>query len=242
MLTFALVSLIFFIAGFAQGLSGFGSALIAMPLLTVFVDVKTAVPLCVLNSLLISLYLGYKLKDHIKLKNVMPLTIGSLPGIYLGVSFLKSVEPDLIRILLGIMIILYCVYSFFSTPGPRKLHRAWAYIAGFGTGFIGSAFSAGGPPAIIYTALTGTSKDNIKATLTGFFLIANIIVVVSHAASGLTNAAVLKHFLFSAAFLQTGVIIGSRIYDRTDTQGYIRIILVVLMILAIMMIVSAIDN
>lgn len=242
MITFAFVSLIFFLAGFIQGLSGFGSALIAMPLLTIFIDVKTAVPLCVLNSLLISLYLGYKLKDHIKLKNIMPLTLGSLPGIYLGVSFLKSMEPDLIRMLLGAMIILYCIYSFFSHPGPRKLHRAWAYIAGFGTGFIGSAFSAGGPPAIIYTTLTGTSKDNIKATLTGFFLIGNIIVVTAHAASGLTTAAVLKHFLFSAVFLQAGVMIGSRAYDRTDTQGYIKIILIILMILGIMMIGSAIDN
>lgn len=242
MLTFALVSLIFFLAGFAQGLTGFGSALIAMPLLTIFIDVKTAVPLCILNSLLISLYLGYKLKDHIRLKSVMPLTIGSLPGIYLGVSFLKSVEPDLIRILLGVMIIIYCAYSFFSHPGPRGLHRAWAYIAGFGTGFIGSAFSAGGPPAIIYTTLTGTSKDNIKATLTGFFLIGNIIVAAAHAASGLTTAAVVKHFSFSAAFLMAGVILGARAYDRTDTQGYIRIILAMLMVLGIMMIASAIDN
>ncbi|HDZ84026.1 MAG TPA: sulfite exporter TauE/SafE family protein, partial [Nitrospirae bacterium] len=191
MITFALISLIFLIAGFIQGLSGFGSALLAMPLLTIFIDVKVAVPLCILNSLLITSYLSFKLKDYMEMKKILPLIIGSLPGIYLGIVFLKSMESNLIKMLLGIMIILYCIYSFSSHPGPRKLHRAWAYIAGFGSGFIGTAFSAGGPPSIIYTTLTGWSKDHIKATLTGFYLVGNIIIVIAHAASGLTNTLVL---------------------------------------------------
>ena len=175
-------------------------------------------------------------------KKILPLIVGSLPGIYLGIVFLKSMESDLLKILLGIMIILYCIYSFFSHPGPRKLHRAWAYIAGFGSGFIGTAFSAGGPPTIIYTTLTGWSKDHIKATLTGFFLIGSIIIVAAHAASGLTNTLVLKYFLASAIFVLSGVYLGSRVYDRINTQGYIKIILIILMILGIMMIGSAIDN
>ncbi|GBE03564.1 sulfite exporter TauE/SafE [bacterium BMS3Abin09] len=242
MITFALISLIFLIAGFIQGLSGFGSALLAMPLLTIFIDVKVAVPLCILNSLLITSYLSFKLKDYMEMKKILPLIIGSLPGIYLGIVFLKSMESNLIKMLLGIMIILYCIYSFSSHPGPRKLHRAWAYIAGFGSGFIGTAFSAGGPPSIIYTTLTGWSKDHIKATLTGFYLVGNIIIVIAHAASGLTNTLVLKYFLASALFVISGVYLGSRVYDRTDTEGYMKIILVILMLLGIMMIGSAIDN
>ena len=239
MTTFIIVSIIFFMAGFIQGLSGFGSALLAMPLLTIFIDVKVAVPLCILNSFLITSYLSFKLKDYMEIKKILPLIVGSLPGIYLGIVFLKSMESDLIKILLGLMIVVYCFYTLVFRPAPRKIHRAWAYLAGFGTGFIGAAFSAGGPPAIIYTTLTGWSKNHIKATLTGFFFIGNIFVITGHAASGLTNALVLKYMFTSAGFVLSGVYLGSLLYDKTDTRVYLKLILATLMALGIMMIGSA---
>jgi uncharacterized membrane protein YfcA len=64
MTTFLFISLIFFIAGFIQGLSGFDSALFAMTLHTFLIDVKTAVPLCILNSILITLFLSLQLKHY----------------------------------------------------------------------------------------------------------------------------------------------------------------------------------
>ena len=239
MTTFVLLSLIFFMAGFIQGLSGFGSALLAMPLLTIFIDVKIAVPLCILNSFLITSYLSFKLKDYMEIKKILPLIVGSLPGIYLGIVFLKSMEPDLIKILLGLLIVSYCFYTLVFRPAPRKIHRSWAYIAGFGSGFIGSAFSAGGPPTIIYTTLTGWSKNHIKATLTGFFFIGNIIIITGHAASGLTNTLVLKYMLVSAGFVLLGVYLGSQLYDKTNTLVYLKVILITLMALGVMMIGSA---
>ena len=174
------------------------------------------------------------------MKKILPLFAGSLPGIYLGISFLKSMDADLLKVLLGLMIVSYCLYMLIFRPAPRKIHSAWAYIAGFTTGFIGSAFSAGGPPTIIYTSLTGWSKNHIKATLTGFFLIGNIIIILGHAASGITNALVLKYMLISSGFVLLGVYMGSLIYDRTDTRSYLNIILITLTALGIMMIISAV--
>jgi uncharacterized membrane protein YfcA len=242
MITSLFISLIFLAAGFTQGLSGFGSALFAMPLLTLFIDVKIAVPLCILNSVLITLYLSLKLKGFMEKKKILPLFLGSLPGIYIGVTFLKNVEADIIKLLLGVLIVSYGFYSLLFKPGPKTIHHLWAYVAGFCTGFIGSAFSAGGPPTIIYTAHTGWSKDYIKATLTGFFLIASSVTAVVHAASGLTNILVLKHFLASAFFVLIGVYAGSLLYGRISKQEYTRVILVTLILLGVMMIVSALKG
>ncbi len=223
-------------------MTGFGSALIAMPLLTLFIDVKTAVPLCILQSVLMTSYLSFTLKDHMEKKKIVPLLIGSLPGIYCGVTFLKNVESDVIKFLLGTLIVVYSVYSLFLKPQPKNLHKAWAYIAGFGTGFIGSAFSAGGPPAIIYTTLTGWSKDYIKATLTGFFFTSAIITAVVHAATGLTTALVLKYFLASSAFVLTGAYAGTHLYKRVSSEGYIKVILILLVILGGLMCITALKG
>jgi uncharacterized membrane protein YfcA len=238
-MTLILISVIFFLAGLVQGVSGFGSALIAMPLLTLFIDVKTAVPLCILHSVLMTSYLSLTMKDHLEKKKILPLLMGSLPGIYFGVTFLKNVDSDVIKLLLGILIIAYSTYSLFFKPQPKTLHKAWAYIAGFGTGFIGSAFSAGGPPTIIYTTLTGWSKDYIKATLTGFFLASAIVTAVVHAATGLTTTLVVKYFFTSSAFVLIGVYSGIKLYSRVSTEVYIKVILILLVILGGIMGVTA---
>lgn len=239
MITLILISLIFLLAGFIQGFSGFGSALLAMPLLTLFLDARVAVPLSVLNSILITSYLTLKLKNHMEKKKILPLVLGSLPGTYIGVSFLMTAESDIIKLLLGMLIVSYCLYSLLMRSTQWKIHHLWAYPAGFCTGFIGSAFSAGGPPAIIYTSLTGWSKDQIKATLTGFFFISSIVTAALQITSGLMTEQVFNYFYASALFVLIGVYAGSRLYSRISSQTYIKIILIVLIILGAIMIVSA---
>ncbi len=240
MTTYFLVALIFLLAGFTQGVSGFGSALVAMPLLVMFMDVKMAVPLCMLNGLIITLFLSLQLKNHIDWKKIMPLFLGCLPGIYVGVTFLKEVNSDVIKILLGVILIAYALYGLVLRPKSRKISPTWSYPAGFATGAIGSAFSTGGPPAIIYTTLTGWSKNDIKATLSGFFFSTGLIIAVAHAINGLTTIVVLRYFAASISFVFLGVYVGSIYYGRLKKETYVRVILGILILMGIMMIVSAV--
>ncbi|MFZ5766310.1 MAG: sulfite exporter TauE/SafE family protein [Thermodesulfobacteriota bacterium] len=234
------IPLIFLAAGFTQGVSGFGSALVAMPLLTLFLDIKIAVPLCMLNGLIITSYLSLQLRRHADWQKITPLLIGGLPGIVLGASFLKEADGNLIKLLLGLMITSYALANLLLTPAPRPIRPVWAYVAGFFTGVIGSAFSAGGPPVIIYTTLTGWSKDDIKATLSVFFFTTGVAAVVAHAVSGLTTLTVLRYHALSAAFVLLGVWAGSLCYGRIKRESYLRIVLSLLVVMGGMMIVSAI--
>ncbi len=234
-----LVALIFLLAGFTQGVSGFGSALVAMPLLTLFIDVKTAVPLCMLNGLLITSFLSWQLRRHIDWRKIRPLFFGCLPGIYMGVTFLKRTNDSVIKVMLGVMLIAYVIYRLSCCPRPRKIHAAWSYLAGFATGAIGGAFSAGGPPTIIYTTLTGWSKDEIKATLSGFFLVTGLVIAAAHASSGLTTVAVLRLFGASSAAVLVGVCAGSVCYGRFKTKAYLKIIFALLAVMGVIMIGSA---
>jgi uncharacterized membrane protein YfcA len=172
-------------------------------------------------------------------KKILPLFLGSIPGIYIGAIFLNHMESDILKLLLGLLIIMYAVYSLIFHPRPRKIHTIWAYVTGLCTGFIGSAFSAGGPPAIIYTSLTNWSKNQIKATLTGFFLLASLVTAVVHAAGGLTNEIVIKYFLASFFFVLAGVFAGSQLYSRISRREYIKFILCTLIVLGAIMVVSA---
>ena len=79
---------IVFAAGFIQGLSGFGSAIIAIPLLTFFLDVKTAVPLVIMLGIIIGLINTRELIQHNQARRLAPLILTALCGIPIGILFI----------------------------------------------------------------------------------------------------------------------------------------------------------
>ncbi|MEN8140542.1 MAG: sulfite exporter TauE/SafE family protein [Thermodesulfobacteriota bacterium] len=234
-----LIALIFLAGGFTQGVSGFGSGLLAMPLLLFFIDVKEAVPLAMLNGIVITSMLSIKLRHHVDRNKVMPIFFGSLPGIVVGALFLKGADSDLLKGLLGLLLVSYTLYSLLLKPHPRQVAGAWGYLAGFATGVIGAAFSAGGPPTIIYSTLRGWSKDEIKATLSAFFWANGVLVAVSHAVQGLTTSTVLSYFSASALPVMTGVWLGSRLYGVIPRRLYLTIILLLLLAMGLLMVATS---
>jgi hypothetical protein len=225
----------FLLAGFTQGVSGFGAALVAMPLLTLFMGVQTAVPLYMLHGIIITGYLSLQLREHLDWQKITPLLLGSLPGIVIGIYVLKRFDSGVLQTAMGIFIFCYAVHSLTCRPHPRTLGAQWAYIAGFFTGAISSAFSAGGPPAVIYVTLSGWRKDVIKVTLSVFFFITGLLSVTGHAMTGLTTMPILKLFAFSVVFTLAGVWLGSFCYGRIQRETYIRIMLWLLVGMGILM-------
>jgi len=230
--------LIILIAGFTQGVTGFGFGLLAIPLLSLFINIKTAVPLCSLLGILVTAFLSLRLRNHIDRRKILPLLLGCIPGVAAGTLVLKNAPTELLSLLMGIMLIAYSLYRLTIRQQPRSIDSRWAYVAGFFTGAISSAFSAGGPPTIIYTTLRGWDKNEIKATLSGFFLTGGLIVITAHALTGLTTGLVLHYFLYSAPVVVGGVFVGSLLYDRIDTTAYLKLLQCMLLAMGVLMIIK----
>ena len=220
--------LIVFLAGFTQGLSGFGSVLLSLPLMAIFIDIKTVIPLVALIGLFITVMLLVQMRKDLDWKKITPLFLGSLPGIPIGVLFLKILNKDSIQWILGVILILYSMYSLFLRSHSRGLGKAWAYIFGFLAGCLGGALSAAGPPVIIYTSLQDWGKNQIKVTLQGFFVVSGSVVVFFQAVNGLTTMTVLSYFLISMPLLILGTYVGSFFYGKMDEKGYKQLILILL--------------
>jgi uncharacterized membrane protein YfcA len=189
-----------------------------------------------LNGLIITGFLSLQLRQHVDWRKIMPLLVGCLPGVVLGISLLKKTDEALLSLLLGLLLIGYGGYRLVFSLRPRDVHRGWAYVAGFSTGAISGAFSAGGPPTIIYTTLPGWTKDEIKATLSGFFFICGVVTAIGHVASGLTTVTVLRFFTPTAPAVLAGVTLGAFFSCRFSTAGYIKLILACLVLLGLLMV------
>lgn len=225
-----------FFAAFTQGVSGFGSILLALPLLAIFLDIKTVIPLVALVGLSITILLLVQLLKYLEWKVIYPLLAGAILGIPIGVFFLKRVDKDVIHCTLGIILVSYSIYSLFCKLSKRGIREGWAYLFGFFAGCLGGALSASGPAVIIYTSLQSWSKDKIKVTLQGFFFVSGLMVVFAQAVSGVTTVTVLRFYVISLPTLILGTYIGSYFYGMIREGWYKRIILILLAFLGAFMI------
>ncbi len=240
MQSYVLICMIVFFAGFIQGLSGFGSILLSLPLLAIFLDIKTVIPLVALYGLSITIILLIQLWKYLDWQKIFPLFLGALPGIPIGVYFLKKLDKDMIQWILGIMLISYSLYSLFFRSSNKEIKEGWAYLFGFFSGCLGGALSASGPAVIVYTSLQAWSKDKIKVTLQGFFMVSGVAVIFFHALSGLTTITVLRFFLVSLPLLFLGTYTGSFFYGKIKEKDYKRVMLILLAFLGGFMIYRAI--
>jgi uncharacterized protein len=234
-----LLCLIALFAGFTQDLSGFGSVLVALPLLTFLLDLKTAVPLVNLWGLAINVILLLNLRRHVSFKRIWPLVGAALPGIPLGVSSLKHMPIWVLETVLGGLLVVFSLYFVWSGGKTRHLSRGWAYAAGFGSGCLGGGLGASGPPVIIYAALQPWPKDQIKSTLTGYFFLSGLIIIAAQGASGLITAGVLMWSLLSIPFIVLGVILGSWCYDRLETPRYRQVVVGLITLLGLLTLAKA---
>ena len=230
-----LIGLILF-ASFTQGLTGFGYALISIPLITLLTDIRYAIILGALCGLVMNIYLLIQLRGHITFADVKSLIIGSVVGIPFGVYFLSEANPQLLKTFLGILVLIFVLLSLTKVIKQRGINSRWGYLFGLFSGLLGGAFNTNGPPILIYFYLQNWDKLKQKASITGFFIVSSVIIVSSHAISGLTTKAIFMDFLMYLPVVLIGLFIGSSLFSRVSSKLYNKIILFGLLAISILLI------
>ncbi|MDR2550146.1 MAG: sulfite exporter TauE/SafE family protein [Desulfobulbus sp.] len=237
MIVLALSCLIFFVSSLIQGLTGFGGGLVALPLLCLIMDAKLAVPLAILNGTIIATTMTIGLRRIMDRRKILPMLVGSLPGILAGTLLLKVADPVDINRAMGIMLIAISAINLTFKPRPLNPHVFWGYIAGFFAGTISASVGAGGPPVILYATSTDWKKNEIKATLTGFFVLNSYITVAVHAFSGVITRDILTSFAVTLGFVLLGTKAGSALGGRINRQSYLQAIYLLLIVLGVVMLI-----
>jgi len=133
MITTLVVTIVFF-AAFVQTLSGFGFALIVMPLITIMMNLQTAAPLVALMGLTLCTINLVRYRQAVNILEVLRLAAASALGIPVGLWVLSNVDESVIKSLLGLILIAYAVYALVRPVAPLLRSRWWVYPAGFAAG------------------------------------------------------------------------------------------------------------
>jgi uncharacterized membrane protein YfcA len=227
----ALIAAIVFLAALVQSLSGFGFALMVMPLVTMVIGLHTAAPLVALVGLTLNTVNFVRYRRAANIREVVRLTLASLLGVPAGVWALANVNEALILRLMGLILIAYTGYALLRPAASRLISPRWVYPAGFVAGFLGGAYNTPAPPVIVYGALRGWPKEEYRAVLHGLFCFNGVLVVVSHAVAQHMTGEVLTSFLYTVPPLLLGVLFASRMDSRLNRDRFRKLVTVMTLLL-----------
>jgi uncharacterized protein len=222
---------VIFIATIFRSAFGFGESLIAVPLLALWLPLNVAVPLSVLVSVTIAGVVVVQDWRKIHFRSAGGLIFYTLIGIPLGIWLMQSAEERIVKVILGLIIIIFSIYLLIGKPLSELKTNSfpWLFGCGFLAGILGGAYGLNGPPLVIYGAKKRWSAQHFRATLQGYFLIASMIGIIGYWLAGLLVPSVIRYYLFSIPVLLPAVLIGRMINHRLHGDKFFRYVYVVLL-------------
>jgi hypothetical protein len=174
-----------FVGGFIQGLTGFGSALVTIPLATFFVPLPFALAVFAIVDFANGLRLGLENPKNALLGDIARMVPLMIVGIVTGTTLLVNLPRQASLTALGIFVLGYALYSLARRGAPATVGRNWAFFAGFCGGLSGTLFGAGGPPYAIYLSHRPLTKEQFRATMTLTTIFSIGLRLIAFAVTGL---------------------------------------------------------
>ncbi len=220
--------LVLLLAYWVRGMAGFGSGLIAVPLLTLAWPVTVVVPLVVALDYVGSLSQGIRNVDEVSWREQLVLIPFMVVGVGLGLWVLRAVSTTLLAKVLGGFVIVYAIYQMLPLPELRASRVAATYC-GFLGGLVGTLFGTGGPFYVIYLNLRGLERTRFRATFAMNFLIDGGVRLAAFAAAGLYARQTLGFLLASLPIAGAGLYVGGRIQTGLSQRVFQIVIRVLLL-------------
>lgn len=221
----AWVVAVMLVAGFAHGVIGFGFPIIATPLLTLLLDLKTAVLVTVVPTIalaLINTLRGGRLRESIGRYWFLPFVL--VGGSYLGTRVLIVSDTAPFILLLAAILFVYLNLDRFGradVPAIRRYPAAAGVVFGFVAGLFESTVNVSGPMLLIYFLLLGVSPAALVQTLNFCFVGGKVAQGLAWTVSG---GVPLSYWLMSVPWALVGastLFFGERIRRRTGTATYL---------------------
>lgn len=220
--------LIVLLAYWVRGMAGFGSGLVAVPLLTLMWPVTIVVPIVVALDYLGSASQGVKNVERVAWQEQLVLIPFMVVGVAAGLWLLAAVPTGRLAKILGGFVIAYAIYQMLPLPELRG-SRVAATHCGFLGGLVGTLFGTGGPFYVIYLNLRGLDRTVFRATFAMNFLIDGGVRLAAFVGAGLFTRQTLGYLLAAVPIAGAGLYVGGRIQTGLSQRTFHLVIRVLLL-------------
>lgn len=215
-----------------RGVGGFGSGVIALPLLALLLPLNVVVPVVTLLGVLAALGQGIKERRAIVWGELYPFLPGSLAGVFAGIYLFTTLNQSTVAMWMGVFVIAYALYSLLGAhlSLPRLTASKW-WATPFGAigAMVATLFGGmAGPIYVIYLDLRHLGKVPFRATVATLLLILGVVRGAAYVAAGIVDREVLLALGVMLAPMAAGMYIGDHIHIRTSEQIFKRMLGVLL--------------
>lgn len=226
----AALAAIAFLGALIFGITGFGAALVTIPLATHFVPLPFALALFALGDLAMAFSVGLENPRNAVRGEWTRLVPMILVGTVLGITLLVNLPRQAGMLLLGLFVVSFALYSLVARGPVRTVSKAWGWVAGLAGGITSTVFGAGGPPYAIYLSQRGLTKEQFRATM-GFATMTSISLrVLAFLVTGvlLVKAVWIAALaVVPAAFI--GIVLARRAFHRISREALLKAVSVLLL-------------
>ncbi len=244
MLELLYINVVWFLAGFVNGVTSFGGNLFAVPLMTLIMDAKDAILLgCIVGMAITMSIAVFYHRDLPKMEFVLSF-FGSIAGIPLGIAILKVAPVKGILLACSGILILFLLWQAVS----RRMHGTfripmWCIVPmSVVSGILLGATSMGGPILAMYAVMRGWSKEVTLSMLSTMAMFVMICLVGLQWWEGLYTPNILHYALWATPCTVAGVFLSIPVIRRLNPRVFRLLVLVMLAISAAMLFVRGMQS
>lgn len=231
------IAIIIFLSVLVQAVSGSGLGLVGMPLLVSVISPVEASALMALIAICTQAVIMLRYRSAIAFDGLWRPVAGALIGIPIGIVTLSHLDQHIILTLLGVILVVYTLYSLIAPQIPRLVNGNWGYVFGLASGLLHGAYNTGGPPYVIYGVSQRWSPPQFKCNLQVLLMVNGVSVLIAHFTAGHYTAAVWQDFLIALPMVGLGALAGFFLDRYINEVAFNKIVLVLLLIIGIKMLI-----
>ena len=213
------MALIALVAYTILGISGFGSALVNIPLLAHFLPLTTILPILVLVDFTATSTNGLKFRHDIDVADIKTVVPTMCIGIAIGVALLTRTPGSELLPVLGVSIVLYGLYRLREPMASRFISPKWGYVTGLAGGFVGGLFGIGGPIYATYMSRRTNDFAKMRATMAVIFSVSTATRIAAFLVAGLLlDSQVWWGYVIILPFMFIGLNIGHKLHGKLERK------------------------
>ena len=209
-------------SGFAGGLG-----ILGVPLVAVFMSPQAAAVLLLPILIGIDVLSVWRYRAAWSIHTILSLLPGAMLGIVLGMVSFSDLDPDILRLGIGLMALGFVGIHLRRGRDPvladARPNGLKVFFASALSGFAGFVAHAGGPPIKGALLAMRFNKTAFVATNSIFFFTLNVAKGIGYASLGLFSSDGLLNSLLLVPFLFLGVWLGFALHARVSQQRFVQL-------------------
>jgi uncharacterized membrane protein YfcA len=216
------------VAAAVQAATGFGYALVAVPLLAIATDARIAVVAGAVAGLAITVVAAVRERDHARWRMAGLLLAAAVLGVPIGLLVLRAAPDRLLTALIGTAVVACALLIW---RGLRIPHNRPAILgAGVLTGVLSTSTGTSGPPLVAAFQAMGYDPRTFRATLAATFTGTGMVSLAGFTLAGQVSAEALQLGLASLPAVLLGWWAGSAVFHAIEPRRFRQLVLVALIV------------